>query len=192
MWLWNPPRLLCTGLCNLFWINVDSCKQKAQEPHSEGQWQTFHQMWRPSAELAGRKINERRCSLTQSSCLTCETQNCFHCTTNCFKTIKTNKTLWYRTKCLSAPPPPSPHLTKKKIKLSVLLFQEACQLKLKWCINQAVISEIGHLFSENLSDAPQWFTRTSLVFLRRCVEQLFNIYNVWSANHLLVLWADNE
>lgn len=36
--LWNPPQLLCTVLRNLFWINVDSCKQKAQEPHSEGQW----------------------------------------------------------------------------------------------------------------------------------------------------------
>lgn len=69
--------------------------------------------------------------------------------------------------------------------------QEACQAKPKRRINQAVISEILHLFSQNLPDAPQTLTWTSPVLPRRCVEQLFNIYNVWSANRWMVLGADN-
>lgn len=105
-------------------------------------------------------MNERWCSLTQSSCLTCETQNCFYSTANCPKTNQYHKAFWCRTKCLSFFPHPRKEKRKKK---PCTFVHETCQPKLKWCINQTVISEILHLFGENFSDVPQCFTLTSLV-----------------------------
>lgn len=186
VWLWNPPQLLCTVLCNLFWINVDSCKQKAQEPRSEGQRQTFHP--KAEAELwAGRqeKSMNGRCSLTRSSCSTWETQNSFHSTTTCFKTIKTNKAFPYWTKCWSFFPP----IQEKKP--AVLLFRKCAKQNWSDVSIRLLFLKFG-TFLLGLSWRSSVFALTSLVLLRRRVEQLFNIYNVWSANHLTVLWADKE
>lgn len=108
----------CCALCfAIYFGSMWTAANKRLRSHTaKASGRHFINMRRPSSELAGRKINERRCSLTQSSCLTCETQNWFPSTSNCLKTIKTNKAFWYRTKCLSFSP--------IQEKTSVLLFRE--------------------------------------------------------------------
>lgn len=52
---WKPPRLLCSALGNLFWINLDSCKQKVQESHCEGYWLLPHPNKQPWFEPTSTK-----------------------------------------------------------------------------------------------------------------------------------------
>lgn len=117
---------------------------------------------RPVVDISSKhRGRARSCSLTQSSCLTCETQNCFYSAANCLKTINI-----IRHSDAGQNVEAFPLFQGKKKTKKLTFFHKMCQAKLKRCINQSVASEILHLF---------WRSTAFYLNLWFCVEQLGNI-----------------